>query len=185
MAETETGGLGMNALVAVGGAAAASVTSGMIERAAVLAERLGTAVDVLASPEVITLLDQMRRSAPALTQTLRRVEQLQISGALDTVLDLAEVVHVARISMSDTMIARLASNGRVMLEMVDVLMASGLPERAPALVQATQEALGAAVADKSFVGPLDVLKSPKQPELQFLLKFIFAFARRLPKAIQE
>lgn len=185
MADTETGGQGMNELMAVGGAAAASVTSGMIEKVAVMTERVGTALDVLASPELIVLLDQMRRSAPALTRILQRLEQFQASGALDTVIDLADVAHAARISMSDSMIARMANGGRVMFELMDILMASGLPDRAPALLQATQEARDAAAADQSFVGPLDFLTAPKEPELQFVLKFMLAMARRLPKAMQE
>jgi len=185
MANPEMGGQGRSEMMAVGEAAAASLTPTMISRVAVMTERLATAADVLASPEVIELLDQMRRSAPALTRILQRLEQFQASGALDTVIDLADVAHAARISMSDAMIARMANGGRVILELVDILMASGLPDRAPALLQATQEARDAAVADQSFIGPLDFLSAPKEPELQFVLKFMLAMARRLPKAMQE
>lgn len=185
MADTETGGLGLNDLTSVGGAAAASLTSGMIDKAAVMMERLATAAEVLASPDVILLLDQMRRSAPALTRILQRLEQFQASGALDSVIDLADVAHAARVSMSDSTIARLASAGRVAMELMDVLMVSGLPDRATALLTATQEARDAAAADPGFIGPLDFLTAPKEPELQFVLKFMLAMARRLPKAMQE
>lgn len=171
--------------LAVGGAAAASVTPGMINRVAELTERAATAVDILASPDVLALLEQMRRSAPALTRTLQRLDQISQSGALDTVIDLADVAHAARVSMSDAMIARMANGMRVILELVDVLMASGVPDRAPSLLNAAMEARDAAAADKSFIGPFEFLSAPKEAELQFVLKFMLAFARRLPAAMQD
>lgn len=138
----------------------------------------------LGSPELLALAEQLRRSAPALTHILQRLEQVQASGALDTLFDLAEMAHAARVSMSDAQIARLASAGRVALELLDVLMASGLPDRAPALLAATVAARDAAAADKGFIGPLDALLAPKEKELQFVLKFMLALARRLPQAMQ-
>lgn len=175
----------MDELKALGGAAAATLTPGAIEKMAVLAERTATAVDVLTNPEFLALLEQLRRSAPALTRILQRLEQFQASGALDTVIDMADVLHAARISMSDTMIARMANGVRVTAELMDILMASGIPDRAPALLNATMEARDAAAADRSFIGPFDFLQAPKEEEIQFVIKFMMALARRLPKAMQE
>lgn len=173
-----------NEALALGGAAASSLTEGTIIRAALMAERLGSLLDVAASPEVGELLTQLRQSAPVLTKTLQRLEALNQTGALDTLLDLAEMVQAAKVSMSDVMIARMANAGQVAMELMDGLMASGVAERVPALMQATIEARDEAVADKHFVSPLEVLKLPKEPELQFMFKFMIALARRLPKAVQ-
>lgn len=87
--------------------------------------------------------------------------------------------------MSDTMIARMADGLRTVAELGDLLMSSGLAERAPALVNATVEAKHAAAADTGHVGPLSLLMAPREPELQFMLKFMLAMGRRLPKAMQE
>lgn len=173
-----------NEASALGGAAASSLTEGTIIRAAIMAERLGSLLDVAASPEVGELLTQLRQSAPVLTKTLQRLEALNETGTLDTLLDLAETIQAAKVSMSDTMIARMANAGRVAMELMDGVMTSGVAERAPALMQATIEARDEAVADKHFVSPLAVLKLPKQPEFQFLVKFMIALAKRLPKAVQ-
>lgn len=185
MEEKEPARTGMEEALAVGGAAAATITPAMIERTAALMERTATALDLLASPEFLALLDQARRSAPALTRILQRLEQFQKSGALDTVIDLADVAHAARISMSDSMVQRMANGVRVGMELMDVLMSSGIPDRAPALLNATMEARDAAAADKSFIGPLDVLAAPKEEELQFVIKFMMALARRLPNAMKQ
>lgn len=148
-------------------------------------ERSTSAQEILASPEMLGLLEQVQRSAPALAGALQRLDQFQQSGALDTTLDLMEVLHAARVSASDGMIARLASALRMLMELADTLMISGLPDRAPALLKATREARDAAAADKSFVGPFDALMAPREEELQFVIRFVLALARRLPKAMQE
>lgn len=142
------------------------------------------AAEILSSPEMMALLGQLQRSAPALTRVLQRLEQFQESGALDTVIDLADVVHAARLSMGDAMIQRLANGARVVAELGDLLMISGIPDRAPALLKAAQDARDAAAADKNFIGPFEFLSAPKEDELQFVLKFMLALARRLPKAMQ-
>jgi|GEM_PF-3665528 len=144
-----------------------------------------TAVDLLASPEVLALLEQVRQSAPALTHALQRVERLTATGALDTMLDLAEVVHAARSSMSDGMIARMGTLVRVLGETADTLVTSGLPEKLPAMLQAAGEAREEAEADQSTLGVFAAMKALKQPEIQFSLKFMLALARRMPQAVKE
>lgn len=141
-------------------------------------------VDLLTSPEVLALMEQVRKSAPALTHVLQRLEQASKSGALDTVLDLADVVQAARVSMSDAMIGRMANGTRVLLELVDILMVSGVPDKAPALLNAAIDARDDAAADDKFFSPIDLLTAPKSEELQFVLKFILAFAKRLPAAMK-
>lgn len=141
-------------------------------------------VDLLTSPEVLALMEQVRKSAPALTHVLQRLEQASKSGALDTVLDLADVVQAARVSMSDAMIGRMANGTRVLLELVDILMVSGVPDKAPALLSAAIDARDDAAADDKFFSPIDLLTAPKSEELQFVLKFILAFAKRLPAAMK-
>lgn len=64
-----------NELLGVAEAAAATITPGMIDRMAQLAERSATALDLATSPEILELLTQMRSSAPALTRALRAVAE--------------------------------------------------------------------------------------------------------------
>lgn len=142
-------------------------------------------LDVLSSPEVLALLAQLRRSAPALTRALRRVEELSDSGALDTVMDLAEVVHAARQSLSDGMIARMAEGLRVLIEMADRLSVSGAPDRLPALLDTAAAARAEAAADRRPVGLLSLMAALREEEVQFVLRFMLALARRLPRAMQE
>jgi uncharacterized protein YjgD (DUF1641 family) len=113
------------------------------------------------------------------------VEQLSESGALDTVMDLAEVARAARVSLSDGMIARMADGLRALLELMDGLAVSGAPDRLLALLEAAAEARADAAADTQPVGPLRVLAAMREEEVQFVLKFMLALARRLPQAMQE
>ncbi|HEY3366159.1 MAG TPA: DUF1641 domain-containing protein [Symbiobacteriaceae bacterium] len=172
-------------LAAVAGAAAATMTDGIIARVATIAEQAGSLVDILLAPEVMELLVQMRRSAPTLTKTLQRLDGLEQSGALDTLLDFAEMIQAAKVNVSDGMIARLGNAGRVGLEVMDTLMTSGITDLAPALVQATVEARNEASADKQSVGLFKMLSAFKQPELQYVIKFMLALAKRLPATMQD
>lgn len=131
------------------------------------------------SPELEALSQQLQQSAPALTRLLQRVDELERSGALATFLDLTEVAHALRISVSDHMVAQLATAARNALELAD-----GLALQAPALKQAAEEARAAASADTGRVGLLDLARALKEPQIQYGLKFLLAFSRRLPAAMQ-
>lgn len=129
--------------------------------------------------EMAALALQLKQSAPALTRLLKRVDELERSGALDTFLDLTEVAHALRISVSDSMVAQLSTAARNMLELADALAL-----QAPALKQAIEEARAAATADKGRVGLLALARALKEPQVQYGLKFLLAFSRRLPGATQ-
>jgi uncharacterized protein YjgD (DUF1641 family) len=140
------------------------------------------AVDAATSPEVLLLLEQLRESAPALTHALKRVDELYQSGALDTMLDMAQVLQAAKVSVGDAMVHRLANMVRVLGEMVDVATTCGLPEKLPAVVEAVGTARADAEADQTNLGVLGLMKALRQPETQFALKFMLALSRRLPEA---
>lgn len=145
-------------------------------------QTISSAADFTASLEVQELLNQVRASAPALTHALKRVDELHQSGALDTMLDMAQVLQVAKVSMGDAMIHRLANMVRVLGEMVDVVTTCGLPDKLPAVVEAVGTARADAEADQSALGVMGLMKALRQPETQFALKFMLALSRRLPEA---
>ena len=138
--------------------------------------------EIISSPEVLALLEQVRASAPALTHAVQRVDELHQSGALDTLLDVAQVLQAAKVSVGDPMIHRMGNMVRVLGEMVDLVMVCGLPDKLPALIQAAEAAKADAEADPATIGPMGLLKAMRQPEMQFVLKFMLALSRRLPEA---
>ncbi|MDF2629864.1 MAG: hypothetical protein K0R39_3695 [Symbiobacteriaceae bacterium] len=138
--------------------------------------------DLAASPELFALVAQIRTSAPALTHLVKRVDELHQSGALDTLLDMTQVLQAAKVSMGDAMIHRMADLVRVLGEMVDVVTTCGLPEKLPAVVEAVGAARADAEADQSSLGVVGLVKALRQPETQFALKFVLALSRRLPEA---
>jgi uncharacterized protein YjgD (DUF1641 family) len=134
---------------------------------------------------LVELLAQVRESAPSISHVIRRVDELTKSGALDSVLDLAQVLQAAEASVGDAMVHRLGEMVRVLGEMGDLLITSGLPQRLPALMEAASAARAEAEADPSTIGLLGLMKALKQPEVQFALKFMLALARRMPAAAAE
>lgn len=138
-----------------------------------------TAADLLNSPEIIGLLAEMRRSAPALTRILIRLEQLECTGALANLMELVDVFAALKASMSDAMVHRMGESMRRGLETMDAVMQSGLPEHLPALAAAADRARAEAAKDTHFVSPLEVLAAPRQPEMQWVMRFMLALAREM------
>lgn len=126
---------------------------------------------IAGSEEIRALLAQVEASAPTLTHTLKRLDELEGTGALDTLLDLAQVVQAAKLSAGDVMIHRVGTMLRQFGELADTLATT-----LPALQQAAEEAR----TDSGSVGLFTLLQSLKQPETQFALKFLLALSRRLP-----
>lgn len=147
-------------------------------------EENGTALAAASSPEMQALLAQMQKSAPALTHALKRVDELHQSGALDTFLDMAQVLQAAKLSVGDPMVHRMANMVRVAGELGDLMMMCGLPDKLPALMEAADAAKADAAADQRSLGVLGLVKALRQPEVQYALKFMLAFSRRLPEAVK-
>lgn len=171
----------MGALTA---AAAASVTPRMVAHLGGMAEAGATAMDVLAEPEVLQLLEQVRQAAPALSRTLARVQELSASGTLDSLLDLAEVVRAFYASSDDGMIAAMANVGSRCMEAADGVLDSGMAERAPALLSAVRQAADEARDDRRGVGLWALWRLRRTGEFQFLARFLVALTRRLPQVLK-
>lgn len=122
----------------------------------------------------------MERQEVALAHAAERLAEMHQSGALDLVMDLAEVLNAARASMSDGMIARMGTAARVLAEAGDTVMTSGLAGAAPDLVRAVAEARDEALASREPLGLLAALRALREPEVQFALKFALALVRKLP-----
>lgn len=136
-------------------------------------------------PDMLELIAQLEKSAPSVTKLLRRLEEADRSGALDAMFDLLQVFQATRATMSDAMVARLADTARSTMELMDVITTSGIVERAPELLAALTAARDEADTSTQFVKPFDLLLSPREPEIQYLLRFTMAVSRRLPKAMQN
>lgn len=167
------------------GAVEAALTPGTVDRLATLAERLGNVLDTLTSPEVLALAEQVRTSAPALTRLLRRLEELDRTGALDLLLDLAGALGALSHSLSDAMVQRAADTLRSVAEVGDLAVSSGLADRAPALAAALRQAGAEAAADPGRLGLFGLIRALRDPEVQRSLKFLLAVARHVPKALSD
>ncbi|BDG62286.1 hypothetical protein [Caldinitratiruptor microaerophilus] len=172
-------------LATVAEAARAAATPAMVDRLAVMAERAVTALDVLASPEVLDLLVQLKAAAPALNRALGRLVPLIESGGLDDLLDLVEVLRAVKASATDGMIARAGDKINRGLELLDAIMQLKITHRLPELLAAIDDAARDAEQNQEFLSPLAVLAAPREKEIQHVMRFMLALARRLPAALQS
>lgn len=167
-----------------GSVATAVWTEEAVSQVVETAEKLNNTLELLLTPEFRQLLEQMREAGPSLAKALKHLEALEQTGALERLVGMAAVLNGAMASMTDGMIIRMANTGRNALELMDLLMNSGVTERLPAIMEAVNEAQEAAASDKSTVGLFDLMRALKKPEMQYTLKFMLALTDRLPKAMQ-
>lgn len=134
--------------------------------------------------EMLVLIKQIEKSAPSLTRTVQLLERMEQSGALETFVELIETLHAARTTMGDSMVSRLGERVTAAMEIMDPVLVKEAADRVVRVTSVLAEAREVAAKDTSTVSPWDLLTAPREPEIQFMLRWMLATARRLPKALE-
>ncbi|HUZ73041.1 MAG TPA: hypothetical protein VMU87_08640 [Stellaceae bacterium] len=143
-----------------------ALTDSMVER---LSSVAGTTLE---------LLDRLgdERTGAAVHSLLDRLVELHQVGALDTLCDLAMLVHAARSAATDSIVERLFA---VVEQMVGTFASDGMASAAENAVQSLNEAAAASSRPASRNGILAGLSFLGKPETQRALSFLVAFGDKL------
>lgn len=147
-------------------AARDALTDNMVERLATLGGNAFELLDRLNDPT----------TSEAVHNLIDRLTELHKVGALDTVCDLAMLLHASRNALTDNMIERLSMFVESMINTVGNEAMGELAENARlALEEAAQESKGAP-ARGGMIATLSLLS---KPETQRSLAFLLAFSTKL------
>ncbi|MFB6106497.1 MAG: DUF1641 domain-containing protein [Halobacteriaceae archaeon] len=143
---------------------------------------LAAAGDGLATAETVRLAESVGENGEDLTAALETMVELQRTGTLDDLVELANAASLATSALDDEMVVTLAraggSLGEVADEAADRDTARGLATLLGAVGDASDPD-----ADPERLGPWGLVKATRDPEVQYGLGYVVAIARALGRAV--
>ncbi|AIA31795.1 hypothetical protein Y981_08055 [Leptospirillum ferriphilum YSK] len=93
-------------------------TNSMIERLADSVEKASLLLDRLTSPEILSLMERLEKSAPTLLQVLDEVDNAEKAGAFRSLTELGGAVRAIQLMGVDTLVERVAIQAERASEMM-------------------------------------------------------------------
>jgi len=153
-------------------AAREALTDSMVERLA------GTGANVL---EIVDRLND-EATRDAVHTVLRRLTELNRTGALNTLFDLVVLLHAVRDASTDNIVERLFG---FVEKMANTLASEDMAELADSTRAAFQEAASQTAAAPATGGMFATLSLLSKPESQRSLQFLLNFGASLEKRCSE
>lgn len=148
----------------------------MVAELAGTSTTLALAANGLATSETIGLGEAVGENAEDLSAAVETLVRLQRDGTLNDVAAFGDLVSLGSAALNDEMVTSLAHTGGRLGELADV---AADDETAHGL-QTMLEAVGAAnAAEVDRVGPIGLVRSLRDPEVQTGMGFLVSLAREL------
>jgi len=148
----------------------------MVQSMAGTGANLAMAADGMATEETVKLGEAVGENATDLAEGVETIAELQRTGTLDDLLEMAELASLLSAAMDDEMVMSLASTGTRIGELADTAaeddVARGLDNVLTALGEASSE-------EPKEVGTLGLLKATRDPDVKAGLGVVIALARAL------
>jgi len=109
----------VNELLEVADLGTSAMDDEMVTELARTGERLAESADAAATDETVALASAVGENGETLGEAIEALARLQQSGALDDVVELAELASLATSAMDDEMVASLAGTGSSLGELAD------------------------------------------------------------------
>jgi len=172
----------VNDLLDAADIATSAMDDEMVQSLAGTGSNLAMAADGMATDETVELGEAVGQNADDLAEGVDKVAELQRTGTLDDLLDLAELASLASAAMDDEMVMSLASTGTRLGEVADTAadddVARGLEDVLAALGEATGE-------EPDQVGAVGLVKAVRDPDVQAGLGLVIALTRALGRQTRE
>jgi uncharacterized protein YjgD (DUF1641 family) len=145
----------------------------MVRELSGTATTLAESADGLATDETVGLATAVGDNGAELQAALETIVTLQQSGALDDLVELAQVASLGSAALSDEMVRELASTGSALGEVADT--AADTETRNG--LQRLLEGVGTAESeDPERVGPLGLARGVRDPDVQYGMGYLLALA---------
>jgi len=148
----------------------------MVRELSATGSTLAESADGIATDETVALAAAVGDNGDELRGALETLTELQRSGALDELAELAQVGSLATAALDDEMVASLAGTGAALGEVAD----TAADDDARDGVKAMLEGVGAAHrSDPEPVGVLGLARSIRDPEIQYGLGYVLAISKAI------
>ena len=145
----------------------------MVRELSATGSRLAESADGLATDETAALAETVGENGDELREALDTLLELQRSGTLDELAELAEVGSLATAALDDEMVASLAGTGAALGEVAQTASDDDTRDGIETLL----ESVGEAERDPpEQVGTVGLLRGLRDPDVQYGLGYLLALA---------
>ncbi|WP_318567895.1 DUF1641 domain-containing protein [Salinigranum marinum] len=164
----------VNELLDVVALGTSALEDDMVAELAGTAATLAEAGDGLATDETVRLASLVGENGDELASALETLVALQRAGTLDELVGIADALSLATAALEDDMIAELARTGSRLGEVADE---AADPQAVQGLTRLVRAVGDAETAEHDRVGPVGLVRSTRDPEVQAGLGYLLALAR--------
>lgn len=169
----------VNELLDVVSLGESALTDEMVVDLAGTASTLAESADGLATDETVELAAAVGSNGDELREAMETLTELQRSGALDELAELAQVGSLATAALDDEMVRSLAGTGSALGEVAD----TAADEDTRDGVKTMLDGVGAAHrSDPKPVGALGLARSIRDPEIQYGLGYVLAVSKAIGRS---
>ncbi|EJN59810.1 DUF1641 domain-containing protein [Halogranum rubrum] len=151
----------------------------MVTELAGTSTTLALAANGLATPGTVELGETVGENATELSAAIETLVDLQRDGTLDDLAALGDLVSLGSAALDDEMVTSLAHTGGRLGELADVAADDDTARGLETLLTAVGTAN---TAEVRRVGPVGLVRSLRDPEVQTGIGFLVALARELGRA---
>ncbi|RSK29039.1 DUF1641 domain-containing protein [Bacillus sp. HMF5848] len=134
-------------------------------------------IDDIAQPETIELLKKLPDVSESLSRSLDEIKKLEQTGSLQTLIEVAEMIAAAKVSMTSTMVLDIVEKAIAGVELADDLTQKGAIPLATNMIASFTEAMDE-YEDKQPLSLLQLAKSMKDPNVRKGLSILVSFLKR-------
>ena len=148
----------------------------MVRELSATGATLAESADGIATDETVALAAAVGENGDELREALETLTELQRSGALDELAEVAQVGSLLTAALDDEMVRSLAGTGSALGEVAQ----TAADDDARDGVKAMLEGVGAAHrSDPEPVGALGLARSVRDPEIQYGLGYLLAVSKAI------
>ncbi|MFA9518405.1 DUF1641 domain-containing protein [Halopenitus sp. H-Gu1] len=148
----------------------------MVRELAGTGATLAESADGLATDGTVVLAGAVGENGEELRDALETVVELQQSGTLSELSELAEVVSLATAALDDEMVTSIAGTGSGLAEVAQTAGEEDTREGIETLLDGVATAEG---EQPEAAGTLDLLRAIRDPEVQYGLGYMISIARAI------
>jgi len=156
-----------------------ALDDGMVRELSATGSTLAESADGLATDETVALAEAVGANGDDLREALDTLLELQRSGTLDELAELAEVGSLATAALDDEMVTSLAGTGAALGEVAQTASDDDTREGIETLLESVGEA---EQSSPEQVGAVGLLRGLREPDVQYGLGYLLALAGALGRA---
>jgi len=172
----------VNELLDVVALGESAMTDEMVTELAGTGATLAESADGLATEETVALAETVGDNGDELREALETMLELQRSGTLDDLAELASIASLGTAALDDEMVRSLAAMGGSLGEVADT---AAEPDTRDG-IETMLEGIGEAQREEPQpVGAIGMAKAMRDPEVKYGLGYVLAMARAIGRARAE